>query len=1595
MATDFYAALRTLCKDEEAFEAAKQLFEAEYARRCNTECTHTDEFERTLDALQNHIFRVRKNNAGEYLLTMSKGKIAQAFNLDFPPYSAVPFSKFITPPFLQHITPYYERAFAGEVVEFETHVLERWFKTRLVPFESDAQGKVVEVLGISDDITTEKLAQHDLWQTSALLGEVWQHALEAFVITDERGKVIDANPAYCKLYGVPREELIGNDFAIVFHPDYQELARQVYRAFFDAGKSTFGITAEVMLLSGEKRLMQSSASFIEPVPGKKFLLNIIRDITESVQTRDALMESQAYFSTLFNESPDAIMIADAETLLITDCNPRAVELFEVESKNDLVGTSGERFQAQPFTTDDKIDIWNHLNLGLSWSGELEYLSAKGRRFWGNLSIKELFFGERRVLVLRLADVTHTKQAEQAIQKSEEKLQWLLNALPVGIALRQGSQLTFANRAFCENRGLPQHIEYLQSAQARLNEPQFHLVHPDDEQQFLEQLAQHRQRLEAGELVSFEHRLRKYGSDQYKWYQGFFFKGIAPDGNTTIVEVDIPIEDRKQAELALAESERRFRSIFDYAPIGIAFAQSDRILLANPAFSQILGYTAEELQQMDWRAFTHPDDVPKEMPLIDELIHGKRKSYELEKRYIRKDGKIIWVKLNATRFQDAKGEFYGIATATDITVQKEAEQALRDNISLLKSLYNTVPIGICLTDEEGKFVEVNPAYCKTYGYAREELIGKHFTMVIPNEEKLRAAGTHSAFIAGDKNSTGEWLLQRKDGALRNIYVTAELLTLENGRRYKVTAVEDITERKAQEKALRDYAMLLSAINDSLTNVMLYQYVIDKTGTERFTYVSKGIESISGVSVEEALADPQALHSLLLPQYFPKLWEKTQESLRTLGVFEMEIQKRHKQTGKPQWSLLRSRPRRLENGDTVWDGVEIDITKEKEAEEALRRAFDFLQSIYYGIDIDIFVVDVLPDGEYRIVGLNPSHEKSTGIPNHLLIGKTLGELEGILPAAAIQNLRHRYQKCVELGKTVVYESRAILSGKENADDWIVRLTPLKDHDGKVYRLIGTAADISERKRAEKALKEMQAMLADTEAIAHIGSWQYDVLTGQSTWSAEVFRIYERNFAKGAPTLEEFFQLLPQDELERLRPIFTRALQDGTSYEYIGRIYTETGKEKWVKVIGKPLKDNAGKVIKVYGSIMDVTAQRQAELEKEKYYAQLLQSQKMESLGILASGVAHEFNNILQGISGYASMLRKRFADGAPEREKLERIIANVHRAAKIVRQMLGFARQGKTEVKPVSLRECVSAVIQILEPTLDKRINISVDATDDVPMVEGDKGQLEQVLLNLAVNARDAIMPLLNEGRSHGEIAFQLRYETIPPHLQARYAMRTTEMFVHLTVRDNGTGIPEDIRAKIFDPFFTTKEPGKGTGLGLSMVYGIVQSHNGYILLESEVGSGTAFHLFFPPMGRSQSEDGQTVFESNSTSSATMRKILIVEDEAYIRELLLEELHELGYVVYTASNGLEGVALFEAGKGDFDAVVLDMNMPEMNGLDAFRRIKQLRSDATVILTTGYLEQPLFQTLLDEGIYRIVQKPYETQALCTVIAEAIAQQRKPSSL
>ncbi len=521
------------------------------------------------------------------------------------------------------------------------------------------------------------------------------------------------------------------------------------------------------------------------------------------------------------------------------------------------------------------------------------------------------------------------------------------------------------------------------------------------------------------------------------------------------------------------------------------------------------------------------------------------------------------------------------------------------------------------------------------------------------------------------------------------------------------------------------------------------------------------------------------------------------------------------------------------------------------------------------------------------------------------------------------------------------------------------------------------------AQEQLK-VGSMLSDTERLLSIGSWIYDVATQKIDWSEGTYRLYERDRDRGEPTLSELLRIVPLQYQALLQTAIDNAISHQKNYTIEFPILTALGKEKWLRTVGLPLTDEQGKVIKLYGYVIDITEQKRLEAEKEALYEQLLQSQKMESIGVLASGIAHEFNNIIAGILGFASLLKKDVAGNPIGEKRIAQIEAASQRAATIVKQMLGFARKGKLQVQPTDLRDCVRSVISMVEPTLDKRIRITSDfqVDEDSSVIQGDKGQLEQVILNLAVNARDAVMEKLSQ-MAPAEISFTLTCEPLPKSLSVELPS-VTAPFVCLTVRDTGIGIPKDIQERIFEPFFTTKEVGKGTGLGLSMVYGIVKNHQAFIAVESEVGIGTAFQLYFPLSKERAIQKWGT--DTPGMIGATTGTILVVDDEPFIREILTELLEKNGYLVYVASNGKEGLALFKAHQDEIDLAILDKNMPELDGEALLLQLHMLRPNLRVILVTGSLENEVLDALEQKGAYRVFTKPFELMQLLAAVASAL---------
>jgi PAS domain S-box-containing protein len=396
---------------------------------------------------------------------------------------------------------------------------------------------------------------------------------------------------------------------------------------------------------------------------------------------------------------------------------------------------------------------------------------------------------------------------------------------------------------------------------------------------------------------------------------------------------------------------------------------------------------------------------------------------------------------------------------------------------------------------------------------------------------------------------------------------------------------------------------------------------------------------------------------------------------------------------------------------------------------------------------------------------------------------------------------------------------------------------------------------------------------------------------------------------------------------------------------------------------------------GHIRDLTDRKQAEGELRERDEQLRQAQRMEAIGTLAGGVAHDFNNILTAILGYTGLLKKTAKD-----EGVQRAADVMEKAAKrgavLTQQLLGFARKGKNESAPVDLAAIVEEVIALLQRTIDKNVVMRRTGSPGSVVVIGDPGQLQQVILNLAVNARDA-MP------DGGELTIDTSIVVLGVEECRRRAGMSPGSYARLTVTDTGCGITEEVRRRIFEPFFTTKALGKGTGMGLAMVYGIVQNHGGAIGVRSEVGRGTTVEIHLRHAAEITAVEAPRRSERTAPGAG---HVLVVDDEDGVRQVAADILSSLGYDVTIAADGAAAVDRYRELAHAIDVVLLDLAMPGMGGRECFRALKAINADVKAVLCTGYGFNVAAQQLLDEGMLGIVAKPYEIEQLSDAIAQAL---------
>ncbi|MGV8124934.1 MAG: PAS domain S-box protein [Candidatus Xenobiia bacterium LiM19] len=849
----------------------------------------------------------------------------------------------------------------------------------------------------------------------------------------------------------------------------------------------------------------------------------------------------------------------------------------------------------------------------------------------------------------------------------------------------------------------------------------------------------------------------------------------------------------------------------------------------------------------------------------------------------------------------------------IEEKERAKEALREKTEELEQYFNSSLDLLAIADTDGYFRRLNREWEKVLGYELSELEGKSLLDFVhpDDQEPTWAALSQLSEQKEVLNFTNRY--KRRDGSYRWI----EWRAFPRGKSVYATA-RDVTKRREAEKALIDANERLALAQKS-ADAGVWDWDI-KSGKLNW---SPELFSLYGLDPDKHIASFDTWRSVILPVDLSEAESRIYEAIRDCITLRNEY-RIIRPSGEIRWISAAGNAQYDPNGEPFrMLGICIDVTNNKNAEEALRESEEKFRTAFR-TGPDMMAITSLIDGTY--LDVNNAFLELTGYTRQEIIGRSAIDLNIWVKAGDRDKMASEIARC---GHVTNYEAQfrmkdgRILNCLSSASITMI---------GGVPHVLSIVKNIDHIRQAEEERARLATAIeqsAETIVITDVAGTivyvnpAFEKTSGYS--SAESLGA-KPSILKSGLQDDLFYRTLWKTIARGAvwSGHFTNRKKDGTLYEEKATI--------------SPVKDDSGTIVNYVAVKEDVT--NEVSLQK-----QLLQSQKMEAVGKLAGGVAHDFNNMLQIIIGFSELLIKRMKEDTTEYEDLGKILETSRNAADLVRSLLTFSRKVEPMFLPLNINNNVVQIKKILERTLPRIIAIKTLLSTGLRDIYADTIQIEQVLMNLALNARDA-MP---EG---GTLTFETRNVTLDEAWCSLHLGFSEGDYVKLTVSDTGQGMSKDTVERIFEPFFTTKKIGSGTGLGLAIVYGIVQQHNGCISCDSKPGNGTAFDLYFKAM---KDESKPAEAEVDAVPSARGNgTLLLVDDEESIRVLGNRILAEAGYKVLLAQNGREALELFRKEHEHISLVILDLSMPAMNGRDCLKEIISLDHHVKIIIMSGYTEE-----------------------------------------
>ena len=1400
------------------------------------------------------------------------------------------------------------------------------------------------MLAVIRDISERKRAEAALRNSESKYRGLFANMRQGVFYQSADGKLVDVNPAALEMFGLTREEFLGRTS---WNPQWAVIDEHGLPVPADRHPSMVALATgepvkdKVLAVYNPRRgehvwlVVNAIPEFEQGSPTPCGVFLTMHDITRSRQTEKALRESEERFREIAERIESVFWITNPDSSQVLYVSPAYEQVWRRTCASLYEQPSSFLESIHPEDRERATARLAGERAGSQGSFEFEYriLWPDGTVRWIRDRGFKIVDSEGRLLrILGLADdITERRRAEEALQFREEISSSIVSQAADAIVLIDAStsRLVEFNAAAHEGLG------YTREEFAKLTIADVEAGHS------LEQIREHveRIRLEGGITLESMHRRRDGGLRDVR----VSARALRIHGRDYVAALWTDTTDHKRSERELERRNSLLRIQQETSLDGILVVdEAFRVLSCNRRFVEMWGLPAGTVESTSNEPILESaaDQVRDQRAFLERIQHLYAHRSETSRDEVAlADGRIF--DRYSAPVAGAGGEYYGrIWYFRDMTESKRAERALRESETKWRETFENSrdPMGVTVG---GMVSFANAALLRMFGYSQpDELAGRRAVDLVAPVSRSMFAENMVSRAAG---LPGTDFLQvrglRKDGSEFDAEVSSSRYEA-NGIAYVHSIVRDVTKRKQAEDALRDSETKWRVMFEHSRDAM----AISEGGIHMLA--NPALLRLFGYSRPEEVVGRPFLE-LIAPSSRADFGENAQARADgSLVPNFMGIRCLRKDGS--EFDAEVSVSTYQVNGAGYTQAIIRDITGRKRAEQELLASRKRLEDIIFSMGDWVWETDENSVYTYSsqkgfdLFGAEPGS----------VIGKTPYDLmppeEARRVASIFSGIASRKEPVRDLENWSIGKNGELICLLTNG-------VPVLDEAGNLKGYRGVDEDITARKRAEQDYARLAAaiqqaaetvMITDSSGNIVYANPAFERTSGYTV--AEVLGTNPRFLKSGTHDTAFYTQIW--DVLGR-GDVWRGRLQNKRKN---GTLYLE-------EATISPVRDEKGRIANYIAVKLDVT--KEAELQ-----AQLLQSQKMESVGRLAGGIAHDFNNLLTVINGYSNLALAGLAEVDPLRHHLEEIGKAGERAAGLTRQLLAFSRKQVLKPQVLDLNRVVMDMHSMLRRLVGEEIEVNLALVGGTPMVSADPSQLQQVIFNLTVNARDA-MP--GGGRISIETSLEDRDESYAESHPGLPAGR----YVSLSVSDTGVGMDEATLERIFEPFFTTKATGKGTGLGLSVTQGIVLQSGGHIDVQSAVGSGSTFRIYLPALA------GAPLAEVKPAEARSLRgkeTILVAEDQDFVREFAVAALRNHGYRVLTASDGKEALEICERKDTRIDLLLTDVVMPRLSGPELVLRLKTIRPGIRAMFMSGYTAEAIARHgVLEQGTY-LIQKPFSSNEL-----------------